>query len=45
MMDWHKKYVLWWQKKLGISNYGFLWFSFIKGVVFTLIIIWLLGKF
>ena len=35
MMDWHKKYVLWWQKKLGISNYGFLWFSFIKGVVFT----------
>jgi len=32
-IDWHKKYVEWWKKKLKISNYGIFWISFIKGLI------------
>ena len=37
-IDWHKKYIEWWQKKLNISNYGILWISFIKGLIIGLLI-------
>jgi hypothetical protein len=35
-IDWHKKYVEWWKKKLKISNYGIFWISFIKGLIIDL---------
>ncbi len=50
MINFHKKYLLEIQNKLALSNYAYLWFSFIKGIIVTLIIIWifnivsLLGK-
>jgi len=37
-VDWHKKYVEWWKKKLKISNYGIFWISFIKGLIIGLLI-------
>ena len=34
-IDWHKKYLEWWKKKLKISNYGIAWISFIDFFLFT----------
>jgi len=33
MLEWHKKYVSWWQEKLGISNYAIAWIAFFKGLI------------
>ena len=38
MIKWHKKQLEWLQEKLGISNYGVLWISFLKGLIFGLLI-------
>jgi len=38
MIELHKRYISRWAKKLNISNYGLLWVSFIKGVLFGLLI-------
>ncbi len=37
-IDWHKKYIECWKKKLKISNYGIVWISFIKGLIIGLLI-------
>ena len=37
-IDWHKKYIEWWKKKMKISNYGIIWISFIKGLIIGLLI-------
>ncbi|KZR65315.1 hypothetical protein PMIT1312_01206 [Prochlorococcus marinus str. MIT 1312] len=34
----HKKFIAWYQKILGLSDYGLLWFMFFKGVVISLIL-------
>ena len=50
MINFHKKYLLKIQDKLALSNYAYLWLSFLKGIIVTLIVIWifniasLLGK-
>ena len=46
MIEWHKKYIAWFQKKwincckqkLNLSNYGILWIAFIKGLIIGLLI-------
>ena len=38
MIEWHKKYLAWWKKKLNISDYGILWVAFIKGIFIGLLI-------
>ncbi len=43
MINFHKKYLLRIQNKLALSNYAYLWLSFIKGIIVTLIIIWILN--
>ena len=40
MINFHKKYLLRIQNKLALSNYAYLWLSFLKGVIVTLIVIW-----
>jgi len=45
MIEWHKKYIKWWQEKINLSDYGLLWLSFLKGVLLTLLIVWLLNCF
>ena len=37
-IDWHNKYIKWWQKKLNWSDYAVLWVSFIKGLIIGLLI-------
>ena len=41
LIDLHKRYIEWWQRKLGISDYGLLWLSFFKGFLIALLVIWL----
>ncbi len=36
----HKRYITWWQRKLGLSDYTLLWLAFLKGVIIALIIEW-----
>ena len=38
LIEQHKKFIAWYQEKLGMSDYGLLWFFFFKGVVITLLI-------
>ena len=41
LIDLNKRYIEWWQRKLGISDYALLWVSFIKGILIALLVIWL----
>ena len=41
LIDLHKRYIEWWQRKLGISDYALLWLSFFKGILIALLVIWL----
>ena len=38
IVDWHKNYTKWWQRKLGMSDYAFLWLAFSKGALGTIIV-------
>ena len=38
MIDWHKRHVDFWKSKLGVSDYGMLWFAFVGGVVLGLLV-------
>ena len=43
MLDWHRKYYLVMQKKLGIHGYGMSWIAFIKGVLVGILIMMLVS--
>ena len=34
----HKQLIAWYQKKLGLSDYGLLWLVFFKGVLVALVL-------
>ena len=34
----HKQIIAWYQMKLGLSDYGLIWFVFFKGVFMALVI-------
>lgn len=38
MLNWHKKMVIYWENKLGISTYGMLWMAFFKGILIGLLL-------
>ena len=38
MIEWHKRYIEYWKKKLNVSDYGVAWISFIKGIFVGLLI-------
>ncbi len=38
MIEWHKRYIEYWKKKLNVSDYGVAWISFIKGIIIGLLI-------
>jgi len=38
LIDWHKKNIEWWKKKLNVSDYGILWIAFVKGLIIGLLI-------
>ncbi len=43
IIEWHKGRVAWFKRKTGISDYGLLWYTFIKGVIIGAVIILLTG--
>lgn len=45
LIEKHKKLIFWYQKKLGLSDYGLLWLVFFKGVAVTLIVEKIILKF
>jgi len=44
IIKWHRKKIDYWQEKLGLSNYTFFWISYLKGLVFGLILYHILLK-
>ena len=36
IIEKHKQLIAWYQKKLGLSDYGLLWLVFFKGVLVAL---------
>jgi len=38
MIEWHKRCIEYWKKKLNVSDYGVAWMSFIKGIFIGLLI-------
>ena len=38
MIEFHKKNISWFKKKLNLTEYDLLWISFIKGIFFGLLI-------
>ena len=38
LIDWHKKNIAWWKKKLNVSDYGILWITFVKGLIIGLLV-------
>ena len=43
--DWHQRQTEWWLDRLGMKSYAALWFAYLKGVVTTLFVLWVLGYF
>jgi hypothetical protein len=43
--DWHQRQTEWWLDRLGMTPYAALWFAYLKGVVTTLFVLWVLGYF
>ena len=41
LINLHKRYIEWWQRTLGISDYALLWLSFFKGILIAVLVIWL----
>ena len=38
LIDRHKQLIVWYQKKLGLTDYGLLWLVFFKGVFLALVL-------
>lgn len=43
--DWHQRQTEWWLDRFGMTPYAALWFAYVKGVVTTLLVLWVLGYF
>ena len=37
-INWEKRQISWWKKKLGLSEHGLAWISFIKGILVGLLV-------
>ena len=37
-INWEKRQIQWWKKKLGVSEHGLAWISFIKGILIGLLL-------
>jgi len=43
MLEWHKRYYKWVQKKMGATGYSMAWLAFIKGVLVGILIMMLVS--
>ena len=37
-IKWHKSMIKWWKNLTGWDEYTLLWFAFLEGVIFTLLL-------
>lgn len=44
LIENHKKFILWYQRKLNLSDYGLLWLVFFKGIFTTIFLQYLLSR-
>tara|TARA_B100000686_G_C16797952_1_gene983756 strand:- start:1405 stop:1548 length:144 start_codon:yes stop_codon:yes gene_type:complete len=33
MIDFHKEFIKWFQKKFGVSDYGLYWIAYMEGMI------------
>ena len=38
MLEKHKQFIAWYQRKLGLSDYGLLWLVFFKEVLLAFVV-------
>ena len=38
LIERHKRFITWYQKKLALSDYALLWLVFVKGIAITLLV-------
>ena len=38
LIEKHKQLIVWYKKKLGLTNYGFMWIVFFKGALVALVL-------
>jgi len=38
LIEKHKQLIVWYKKKLGLTDYGLLWLVFFKGIVLALLV-------
>ena len=38
LIEKHKQLIVWYKKKLGLTDYGFMWIVFFKGVLVALVL-------
>ena len=38
LIEKHKQLITWYKKKLGLTDYGFMWIVFFKGVLVALLL-------
>ena len=38
VLEKHKQFIAWYQRKLGLSDYGLLWLVFFKGVLLAFVV-------
>ncbi len=39
-IDSHESMIAWWQELLGISDYGLIWLTFLKGLATGYLLCW-----
>ena len=43
-IEWHKSMIKWFKNLTGWNNYTLLWFAFLEGVIFTLLLGYILKQ-
>ncbi len=38
LIEKHKQLIVWYKKRLGLTDYGLLWLVFFKGIVLALLV-------
>ena len=42
LRDWHERQIVGFQDAMRLDDYHMLWFAFSKGVIFTMILLWII---
>jgi hypothetical protein len=42
LREWHERQIVGFQDAMRLDDYHMLWFAFSKGVIFTMILLWII---